>query len=232
MAISWVAVNNRRIMPRHSRTALPPTCTRLIAAPLAAIAVAVAVALTFSPPAIAAESQAAMPASALLRTAIVTTDLAASKRFYVDGLGFAIRFDGDITRPAVAQQLGLLPGQTAWFVVLKGAESLHGRPVVGAMVGLLRVDRPAPPAMRRPDGAALAAGEAMLAIETDRFDEIEQRLRAMNATFVVAPTPSPDGRETEMVVRDPSGVRVHIVERRPATTSQTLSRSPIRSGSR
>ncbi len=157
-----------------------------------------------------------MPSSALLRTAIVTADLAASKRFYVDGLGFSIRFDGDITRPAVVQQLGLVAGQLAWFVVLKGAESLHGRPVVGAMVGLLRIERPALPAMQRPAGAELVTGEAMLAIETDRIAEIERRLRALGVPFVVPPVLSADGRETEMVVRDPDGTRVHIVERRSA----------------
>jgi catechol 2,3-dioxygenase-like lactoylglutathione lyase family enzyme len=116
-----------------------------------------------------------MPPSALLRTAIVTADRAASRRFYVEGLGFRVRFDGDITRPGPIEQLGLAPGQTAWFVVLEGASSLHGRAVTGATIGLLQVERPALPAMQRPAGAALAAGESMLAIETDQFATIERR---------------------------------------------------------
>lgn len=157
--------------------------------------------------------------SALLRTAIVVADIAASKRFYVEGLGLTVRYEGDITRPAVAHQLGLAPGQTAWFVVLDTAARLGDRDVRSAMIGLLRIDRPAPPRMTRPNGAELAIGESMLAIETTRIDEVERRLRAIGARFVVEPHAAPDGSEIEMVVRDPDGTRVHVVQRvrRPAT---------------
>ncbi len=177
-----------------------------------------------------AQQPAPPPPAALLRTAIVATDLAASRRFYVEGLGFRVRFDGDITRPAVIEQLGLVPGQTAWFVVLEGAASLHGRPANGAMIGLLRVEHPAPPVLQRPPGASLAGGEAMLAIETDQFAAIERRLRRLGAPFVVQPVTSADGSEIEMVVRDPSGMRVHVVERRPV--AQAGGRSSSRSGRR
>jgi len=70
----------------------------------------------------------------------------------------------------------------------------------------------------------------MLAIETDQFAAVERRLRALDTPFVVQPMRSPDGRETEMVARDPAGIRVHVVERRAA--GQIRSRSPMRSGSR
>jgi catechol 2,3-dioxygenase-like lactoylglutathione lyase family enzyme len=207
-------------MPRRSRLAL-------------LLALALGSALPPPPPARAQASGAVAgspPPAALLRTAIVTTDREASRRFYAQGLGFRVRFDGDITRPGVIEQLGLVPGQTAWFVVLEGATSLHGRPVTGAMIGLLQVERPSPPALQRPAGAALTAGEAMLAIETDQFATIERQLRRLGAPFVVEPMTSADGREIEMVVRDPSGTRVHVVERRPA--AQPAGRPSSRSGSR
>jgi catechol 2,3-dioxygenase-like lactoylglutathione lyase family enzyme len=164
-----------------------------------------------SPPA-AAEPASAL-ASALLRTAIVVADLDAAKRFYVEGLGLAVRYEGDITRPAVAHQLGLAPGQMAWFVVLDTAARLGERDVRSAMIGLLHVARPALPRVTRPEGAALAAGEAMLAIETTRIDEVERRLRLLGARFVVEPHAAPDGSEIEMVIRDPDGTRVHVVQR-------------------
>jgi catechol 2,3-dioxygenase-like lactoylglutathione lyase family enzyme len=206
-------------MLRHSRLAL-----------LLTLALALAHARAQSQAQAPAAGPMPMPPSVLLRTAIVTADRAASRRFYVEGLGFRVRFDGDVTRPGVIEQLGLAPGQTAWFLVLEGAQSLHGRPVTGATVGLLQVEHPAPPALQRPAGAALATGEAMLAIETDQFRTIEQRLRRLGAPFVVEPMNSADGSEIEMVVRDPSGTRVHVVERRPA--SQAGARSSSRSGSR
>jgi catechol 2,3-dioxygenase-like lactoylglutathione lyase family enzyme len=156
-----------------------------------------------------------VPLAVLLRTAIVTPDLAASRRFYEQGLGLRVRFDGDITRPEVLRQLNLAPGRTAWFVVYEGAKTLHGRGVEGAMIGLLHVGRPDLPAIRRPREAALAAGEAMLAIETEEFAAVESRLRRLGTPILVEPMRSADGREIEMVVRDPAGIRVHVLERRP-----------------
>ena len=221
MAIPGAGGNNLAVMPRHSRLALLPVLTLALGPCLAADPARAQAPAVDTPP---------MPPSAMLRTAIVTADLAASRRFYVEGLGFRVRFDGDISRPAVIQQLGLLPGQTAWFVVMEGATSLHGRPVTGATVGLLQVERPAPPALHRPAGHELATGEAMLAIETDQFRAIEQRLRRIGARFVVEPVTSTDGSEIEMVVRDPSGTRVHVVERHLAPQPEV--RPSSRSGSR
>ena len=123
MAISRATGNNPRIMPRPSRLGL-----------LLALALGPTLAQQPAPAQGPAAGHTAQPHAALLRTAIVATDLVASRRFYVEGLGFRVRFDGDITRPAVIQQLGLDSGQTAWFVVLEGATALHGRPATGAMI--------------------------------------------------------------------------------------------------
>ena len=81
-----------------------------------------------------------VPDTVLLRMALVVSDVEASKRFYSYALGYEASFDGDITRPAVVEQLQLADGQTARFVVLRGAESVDGRELEGAMIGLLHVD--------------------------------------------------------------------------------------------
>jgi catechol 2,3-dioxygenase-like lactoylglutathione lyase family enzyme len=156
-------------------------------------------------------------ASALLRTAILVDDLGAARRFYVDGLGLKLRYEGDITRPAVAHQLGIARGQTAYFVVLDTASRLGAREVRSAMLGLLKVDHPSPPRVLRSGAAPLAVGESMLAIETTDIREVERRLRALGAPFVVEPHAAPDGSEIEMVIRDPVGTRVHVVQKTPAS---------------
>jgi catechol 2,3-dioxygenase-like lactoylglutathione lyase family enzyme len=231
MERSGSTLNNRGIMPRHASPTIRlrhPSRVRAGAHALACLlGLSYALggvdagaeadppgAVTPAAPSQDGPTRPPLPLSVLLRTAIVTPDLAASRRFYEQGLGLRVRFDGDITRPEVLRQLNLTPGQTAWFVVLEGAKSLRGRAAEGAMVGLLHVDRPALPKPLRPAGSVLAAGDAMLAIETEEFAAVESRLRRLGAPVLVEPMRSADGSEVEMVVRDPAGVRVHVLERR------------------
>ena len=149
--------------------------------------------------------------SALLRTALVVADLERSVTFYEEALGFRRGFMGDITRPSVTAMLGLAERQTARFAVLHGAESLKGEPVNSAMIGLLEVDGPALPRMVRP--ADLAVGEAMMAVMTNDIGAVHERLLGLDARILYPPTRSPDGSESELVVHDPDGIRIHVVER-------------------
>jgi len=151
--------------------------------------------------------------SAFVRLAIVVADPERSKRFYTEGLGYRVTFEGDITRPAVRTQLGLAEGQTAWFCVLASDNVVDGEQRDGAMIGLLAISNPAPATMRRPDGADLAIGEGMLAIVTSDIRAVRDRVAALGARILLEPMRSPDGREWEMVLHDPDGVRIHVVER-------------------
>lgn len=160
------------------------------------------------------------PNSVLLRTAIVVKDIERSKRFYSRALGYEIGFDGDITRPGVIEQLRLKPGQRAHFTVLKSSNVIGDRKYDGAMIGLLQISNPAPPVMRRPRRAEIAVGEAMLAIQTRDIRQVTARLRELGATFLVEPMDSPDGKETELVVYDPDGIRIHVLERREAAAAK------------
>ncbi|MGI9225868.1 MAG: VOC family protein [Woeseiaceae bacterium] len=150
--------------------------------------------------------------SVLLRMALVVDDVEASKDFYSHVLGYTVGFDGDITRPAVIEQLQLAKGQTAHFVVLRGADSVDGRELNGAMVGLLHIDNPPLPAMQRPGPATLATGEGMMAIVTSDIATVYARAQELDARILLPPMKSADGSESEMVVYDPDGVRIHVVE--------------------
>jgi len=153
------------------------------------------------------------PDSVLLRMALVVSNLEASRRFYTYVLGYEISFDGDITRPAVLEQLQLAKGRTAHFVVLRGADSVHGRELSGAMIGLLHIGNPPLPAMKRPTQHTLATGEGMMAIVSSDIALVYARARELNAEILLPPTPAPDGSESEMVLYDPDGIRIHVVER-------------------
>lgn len=155
--------------------------------------------------------------SIVSRVAIVVADHERSKRFYSYALGYRIGFDGEIgNRAAVRQQLGLTGKQTARFAVLSNDQVIGGQRRDAAMIGLLSIGDPAPPVMRRPAGADLAIGEAMLAVRTTDIARVRARLRELGARVLVEPMRSPDGRETELVVHDPDGIRIHVVERADA----------------
>jgi catechol 2,3-dioxygenase-like lactoylglutathione lyase family enzyme len=151
--------------------------------------------------------------SVLSRTAIVVHDLEASKRFYTYALGYKVGFDGDITRPIIATQLGLAEGQRAWFTVLESTNVVAGQKRDGAMIGLLSITNPEPPRMARPAGHDLAIGEAMLAVRTTDIATTHARLKELGARILLEPLPSPDGTQVELVVHDPDGIRIHVVER-------------------
>lgn len=153
------------------------------------------------------------PDSALIRLALSVTDADRSKRFYTFAFGFTAGFDGDITRPAVREMLHLEAGQRARFIVLHSAEELDGEHPGGAMIGLLQVSNPGLPSMRRPAGRGLASGEGILAIMTSDIEAVALRLRELGAHILFGPARSADESEAELVVYDPDGIRIHVVQR-------------------
>ena len=161
-------------------------------------------------PAFAAEP--AQPDTALLRTALVVSDVELSKRFYSKGLGYRIGFDGDITRPAVRQMLQLSDSQTAHFVVLRGADSIAGEPVSSAMLGLLKIAGPSVGDLDHDKDHSLKNGQVILAIVTADIEAVYERLLMLDAEVLYAPTIAADGSEIELVVNDPDGIRIHVVQ--------------------
>ena len=151
--------------------------------------------------------------SVMLRTALVVGDIEASKRFYSYALGYTVSYSGDISRPAVLEQLQLDEGREVSFAVLKGATSVKDRELTGAMIGLLHVDNPPLAKMVRPGPDSMATGEGMMAIVSSDIATVHERAKELGVTVLLPPTLSADESESEMVVYDPDGIRIHVVER-------------------
>lgn len=152
--------------------------------------------------------------SVVLRVTISTRDIEAARRFYVEGLGYAVRYDGDITTPESRVLLGLKQGERARFVVLDSSQAPPGTSGDGAGVGLLSVTRRGLAAQRHPHGNALASGEAMLAVKTSNLAAVIGRLQRLGVSILAGPVTGHGGHQIEIVVRDPDGTRIHIVEER------------------
>lgn len=171
---------------------------------MAAIAVAIVLQLS---------GASAQTTSVMSRMTMVVADIEASKRFYSYGLGYQIQSDNVITNPVVKTQMGLPQDRTVRFAILRSDHMIDGKKREGAQLGLIQVGNPALPVMKRPAGADLASGETMMAMRTTDIKLVYARMKEMGVRILLEPMVSPDGRETELVVHDPDGVRIHVVQR-------------------
>jgi len=151
--------------------------------------------------------------SVLSRMTLVVRDADASKRFYTYGLGYDVIMDREIDRQSVRTLMGLESNQTVRFVIVGSSHMIDGIKREGAGIGLIQVGNPAPPMMNRPDGADLASGEAMMAVRTNDIDTVYAHLKELGARILIHPMKSDNGLESELVVHDPDGVRIHVVQR-------------------
>jgi catechol 2,3-dioxygenase-like lactoylglutathione lyase family enzyme len=151
--------------------------------------------------------------SVMSRMTLVVADIEASKRFYSYGLGYQVQSDNVITNPIVKTQMGLPQDRTVRFAILRSDHMIDGKKREGAQLGLIQVGNPALPIMKRPSGADLASGETMMAMRTTDIKLVYARMKELGARILLEPMASPDGRETELVVHDPDGVRIHVVQR-------------------
>lgn len=153
------------------------------------------------------------PISVMSRMTLVVTDADKAKRFYTYALGYEVLADRNIDREIVKIQMGVAMDQTLRFVILKSSHEILGKKRNGAGLGLIQIGNPAPPIMIRPNDADLASGETMMAVRTSDIETVYARLQELGAKFLLHPMKSPDGTQTELVVHDPDGVRIHVVER-------------------
>ncbi|MBL8630280.1 MAG: VOC family protein [Rhodospirillaceae bacterium] len=151
--------------------------------------------------------------SVMSRMTMVVADIEVSKRFYSYALGYQVLSDNVITNRVVKTQMGLGPDRTVRFAILRSSHMIDGKKREGAQLGLIQVGNPALPVMKRPAGADLAAGETMMALRTTDIKLVYARLKELKARILLEPMTTPDGRETELVVHDPDGVRIHVVQR-------------------
>jgi catechol 2,3-dioxygenase-like lactoylglutathione lyase family enzyme len=161
----------------------------------------------------AAETDEQLLVSVLSRMTILVKDVDVSKRFYTYALGYEVLLDKDISRQSVLELMGLGPEQRVRFAILESSHIIEGIRREGAGLGLIQVSNPSPPVMSRPEGAMLASGESMMAVRTSDIETVYQRLQELGARIVIEPITTTDGSETELVVHDPDGVRIHVVQR-------------------
>ena len=153
--------------------------------------------------------------SQLSRVAVVTADFDTSLAFYRDVLGFEELFSGDISRPIVREQMNLPDDAVIHMTVLKQKDALIAEDgFVGSQISLIRISGVDLPRMTRPDDAPMVISEPMLAVRTSDIAAVEAGITKLGLRVMVPTMPSPDGTHKEIVVHDPNGLRVHIVERR------------------
>jgi catechol 2,3-dioxygenase-like lactoylglutathione lyase family enzyme len=171
------------------------------------------ISLTFISILAAAQTESPLTTSVMSRMTMVVADIEASKKFYAYGLGYEVLSDSVITNPVVKTQMGVAQDRTVRFAILKSSHMIEGKKREGAQLGLIQVGNPALPVMSRPNKADLASGETMMALRTTNMNLVYARMKEMKVRILLEPMTSPDGTESELVVHDPDGVRIHIVQR-------------------
>lgn len=179
-----------------------------------------------APPTLAQDKPDPALVSVMSRMTLVVADIETSRRFYAYGLGYEVLSDSVITNPVVKTQMGLPQDRSVRFAILRSSHVIEGRRREGAQLGLIQVGNPALPVMRRPGGADLASGEAMMAVRTTDIALVYARMKELGTRILLEPMTSADGRETELVVHDPDGVRIHIVQR----PDREVADQPVRKG--
>jgi catechol 2,3-dioxygenase-like lactoylglutathione lyase family enzyme len=160
-------------------------------------------------PALAGEPLAVV----FMRTMLVVRDLEASKRFYTRAFGLRVEREVDLDDALTKAQLGIPISRRARFALLVTDGVINGRRRPSASIGLLQLADPASTPLSRPVGEVLAIGEHAMALRTNDIGTVHARLQELGARYAVPPVSTDDGSATELVVYDPDGLRIHVVQR-------------------
>jgi catechol 2,3-dioxygenase-like lactoylglutathione lyase family enzyme len=152
-------------------------------------------------------------AAVFMRTMVVVRDIERSKHFYTSAFGFRVTQHVVLEDPLTKAQLGIPLSRRATFALLVNDAIIDGRKRPTASIGLLELDTPASAPLVRPDGEVLAAGEHVMALRTNDIRAVHRSLQMLGARYAVEPVSTADGSATELVVYDPDGVRIHVVQR-------------------
>jgi catechol 2,3-dioxygenase-like lactoylglutathione lyase family enzyme len=115
-------------------------------------------------------------------------------------------------RPQTMIVVGDVEASSRWYQRLLGCKSGHGGPEYEQLVDekgtmLLQLhdwDAHEHPNMGDPKAKPYGNG-VLLWFETDHFDQVVERARAMQATILDGPLVNPNARHREIWIRDPDG---------------------------
>jgi catechol 2,3-dioxygenase-like lactoylglutathione lyase family enzyme len=150
--------------------------------------------------------------SALVRAALIVSDLDRSLHFYRDVIGLPEMFaEGDVRNETFAALLGMPAATDIRYRILK----IPGPP--RGMIGLFEVNNPHPEQLQA-RGPACAVGEVALVFYSSEFDALERRLDAEAVLFICRPrylSVRPGVGQREMTFRDPDDIMVNVLDRSP-----------------
>lgn len=147
--------------------------------------------------------------SALVRSALMVSDLTRATAFYGDVLGLRdVYWEGKLEGTSVERLLSSPKGTVCNARILKATPEAMG------MVGLFEISNPAPPRVKKGREPA-HAGEAFLVFYASDLDVVMQRLEAGGYDVLCPPIPlEHDGKvkQREMACADPDGFKINLIE--------------------
>lgn len=159
----------------------------------------------------------ALKLSALVRSALMVSDLERSTAFYGDVLGLtSVYWEGTLKGTSVEKLMNAPVGSIINARILKATDEAMG------MVGLFALSNPAPPHVTK-DNSTSNIGEAFLVFYASDLDMVMQRLEAGRYAIVCPPIPlEHEGaiKQREMVCADPDGFKLNLIEWDPDLDSR------------
>lgn len=147
--------------------------------------------------------------SALVRSALMVSDIGRSSAFYGDVLGLTdIYWEGRLEGTSLERLLSVPEGSICNARILKATPEAMG------MVGLFEVSNPAPPKVQKTREPA-QIGEAFLVFYASDLDVVMERLNAGGYDVLCPPIPlEHDGKikQREMACADPDGFKINLIE--------------------
>ena len=148
--------------------------------------------------------------SAMVRTAIFVSDIARSRAFYEEILGWTeVYIDVELTEGNTWQLLGQPEGAGCHAVILKAPGDPMG------MVGLFELKEEAPPPVKRPEGARAHIGEGCMVFYCQDLDPVVAALESGGHEILSPPVAFEVGeykKQREMIFRDPDGMMINLIE--------------------
>lgn len=151
----------------------------------------------------------ALSISAMVRSALIVSDVERSTQFYTRVLGITrVYWEGTLKGTSVERLLGVPKGSIC------NARILSPTPENMGMVGLFELSSPAPDTVQKRDDTS-QIGEAFLVFYASDLDEVMRRLEAGGHRVLCPPIALEHNgqvKQREMGCLDPDGFKINLIE--------------------